>query len=274
MPRTVSFEVPTDTAQFNFLQLQPKTLLNLSWSGYARWLREYAVAFPRLIREFGFGAVILEIDIEYLERLEFFDSDTLKISCGLRVLRGGSRLELVTDFSGAGRQAARATIILCPVEIKEQETLTAAPAKLSPALLEHFEADEKDEGSPKRRVPDLIKQIEDNGEELGMTTEEFFIHHHYCEVAEQWSFIEVPNIVESARESLALEHAAQHPAFRDSLTNPIGRINVELYQPYFVYEPGQVVTTAYEWDGRPAFVHRLKSERFPDNIYGAIIERF
>lgn len=274
MGRHVAFEVPTDSGQFTWLQLQPKSLLGLSWNGYARWLREYLVSFPKLIRDEGYGAVILDVDIQYIEPLTFFEADTLEVDVALRARKRGKRLELTTNFSGGGRQAAIVTIVLCPVEIKDQETLTAAPASLSSDLLARFQSDEVDDDGPKRQVPELVERIESEGKFLGERKDSFHVHHHYCEVAEQWSFIEVPNIAESLRESLALEQVASEPLFRMCLDQPVKRINVELYQPYFVYENGHVTTQAYGLDSGIAFLHRLGSDRVDSPLHGLAVERF
>ena len=274
MGRQVAFEVPTDSGQFTWLQIQPRSLLTLTWSGYARWLREHLVSFPKLIREEGFGAVILDIDLRYLEPLTFFDTDTLEATVTLKARRRGTRLELHTNFYGAGRHAAAVTIVLCPVEIKDQETLTASPAPLPTRLLERFRADEVDDASPQRQVPGLVKAIETDGQLLGESEDTFYVHHHYCEAAEQWSFIEVPNIAESLREPLALSRVADQPSFRECLDQPLQRLNVELYQPYFVYDSGHVTTRAYRWTNRLAFVHCLSSERFGAAPHGLVVERY
>jgi len=274
MGRQVAFEVPTDSGQFTWLQIQPRSLLALSWSGYARWLREHLVSFPKLIREEGFGAVILDIDMSYLEPLTFFDTDTLEMMVALKVRRRGTRLELHTDYRGAGRHAASVTIVLCPVEIKDQETLTAAPMPLPERLLERFRDDEVDDSSPQRRVPDLVDAIEAGGQLLGELEDIFNVHHHYCEVAEQWSFVEVPNIAEALRETLALSRAAEQPQLRQCLDQPLRRLNIELYQPYFVYDSGRLKTHAYHSAGRLAFVHRLSSERFGATPHGIVVEQY
>ena len=49
MARRVTFEIPTDTAQFTALQLQPRVVTGLAWSGLVRWLDAYLMPFPRLI---------------------------------------------------------------------------------------------------------------------------------------------------------------------------------------------------------------------------------
>ena len=93
MPRTVAFSLPTDTAQFTALQLQPKVLLSLSFSALARWLREHLVSFPDLIRRHGYSLVILGANIRYEQPLGFFDCDELQVEAALRVLRHGKRVE-------------------------------------------------------------------------------------------------------------------------------------------------------------------------------------
>lgn len=135
MARTVKFEVPTDTSQFTALQLQPKTLLSLSWNAYARWLREHLFSFPSLIRDHQFGTVILGIDIDYLQTLAFFDSDTLEVEVEVGVRRAGSRLEMNVDFSGDGSRAAHVRILLCPLEITEPQSLGAVPTTVPDIIM-------------------------------------------------------------------------------------------------------------------------------------------
>lgn len=274
MGRHIVFEVPTDTSQFTWLQLQPKSLLSLCWNGYARWLREYLVSLPKLIRNDGYGTVILDVDIEYIDALTFFDADTLEIDVALRARRRGTRLELTCNFRGGGKQAATVAILLCPVKIKDQETLTAAPEPLSSDILGRFQSDEVDEDAPIRQVPELVKRIEAEGRILGERKHSFQVHHHICEAAEQWSFIEVPNIAESLRESLALEKISSEPSFRMCLDQPLQRINIELYQPYFVYDYGHITTQAYDWNTGIAFLHRLGSDRVDRPLHGVAIERY
>ena len=274
MPRSVRFEVVTDTAQFTYLQIQPKSLLALCWNGYARWLKEHLFSFPTLIRDHHFGTVILSIDIEYLESLQFFDTDTIEVEVAVRVRRGGSRLELEAHFFGAEREAAQVLIVLCPVEIQDAETLTAAPAKLPDQLLEKFHSDEIDDGSPARQMPALLEQIAHPERLLVQGKAPFVIHHHYCEVAEQWSFIEVPNIVESVREAVALEHHEEHPLLRQCLNRPRRQINIELSRPYFIYESGLVASKIYQQQDRPALVHQLLSGRFDGEVHGTVVEQY
>lgn len=278
MVRTVKFEVPTDTSQFTYLQIQPKALLSLSWNGYARWLREHLFSLPNLIREHHLGTVIIGTHIDYLEPLTFFDSDTLEINVELQ-LWARQILVLNVDFSGAGRRAAHVYILLYPLEIKDPETLAAVPTTIAGKILDRFQPDEVDSTSserqvPKLEVPELVQQIEQSGQLLTERLGQFSIHHHLCEVAEQWSFIEVPGIVESVREPLALEQHEKIPELRQCLSQPLQSFKVELTRPYFVFEQGQVEARGYLWRNKLVFIHRLFSERFSGEIHGTIIEQF
>ncbi len=274
MARISTFETATDTSQFTAMQLQPKTLLSLTWNGYARWLREHLISFPNLIKDHGFGTAVLGISIDYLEPLSFFDSDTLSVTVSLKVRREASRIQVSTDFFGAGKHAAQASLLLCPLEIGDPETLAAAPTRVPESLLVRFSADEIDPTSPERQVPNMVREINYSGILLTEGEGGFTIHHHLCEVAEQWSFIEVPNIVESVREPLALDTHEEIPAMRQCLSQPLRRFNVELNRPYFVFESGQVKTQAYLLQGRLTFVHQLFSAEGTDEVYGTIIEEY
>lgn len=272
MVRTHTFAAPVDTSYFTALQIQPRTALALTWNGYARWLKEYLVSFPTLIKDEKCGTVILGIEMDYPERVGFFDSDALEVEIGLRARRGGSRLALTSSFRSAGKVAVRVAINLCPLEIVDPLSLAARPAKLPPHLLAKFNADEVDEGSPERGLPQWLAMVE-KGRLLCERTSGFTIHHHFCEVAEQWSFVEVAAIVEGSREPMALDEGGKHPLLRESLRKPLSRMSTELSAPYFVFEEGRVQTRAYDVDGRLHFIHRLLAAH-TDDVHGTIIESF
>jgi acyl-CoA thioesterase FadM len=274
MTHTTRFTVATDTSQFTWLQLQPRTLLSLAWNGYARWLREHLCSFPHLIGKEGIGTVVLAIDLAYREPLRFLDGDALDVEVALRPRRGGSRLELRVTVEGGGRQAADIGILLCPVEIVEQEALTAVPTTLPARLAGRFPPGADDATAPPRALPGLLAEIESQGHLLASREGTFSVHHQYCEVAEQWSFIEVPGLIEAVREALALDDHGRLPVLRRSLREPLQRIHVELSHPYFVHEAGRIQTAVYDWRERPVFVHRLLSGTIAGQVHGIAIERY
>ena len=209
-----------------------------------------------------------------MEPLSFFDTDTLSVTVSLKVRREASRLQVNAGFFGAGRHAAQASLLLCPLEIGDQETLAASPARVPENLLAGFETDEIDPSSPERRVPKLAQKIKDLGKPLTEGEGSFTIHHHLCEVAEQWSFIEVPNIVEAIRETLALDRHEDIPDLRRCLSQPLRSFNVELNRPYFVFESGQVRSEAFLVEDRLTFMHQLFSQEGSGDAYGTIVEEY
>jgi hypothetical protein len=275
MPRTVAFSLPTDTAQFTALQLQPKSLLSLSFSALARWLREHLVSFPDLIRRHGYSLVILGANIRYEQPLGFFDCDELYVEAALRVLRHGKRVKLDVTFRGGEARGATVGILFCPVHIDDTLSLGASPQALSDALLARFQPDEIDSSASARPVRDLLRRMEGSAEQLAhVEGPPFVIHRHMCEVADQWAFLEVPALTGGAREGLAMENGGQAPLLTEGLRHPLRSFDMELSRPYFWFQEGTVETTAYRWDDHLTFVHRLLSKLPGEKVHGIIIEQF
>jgi hypothetical protein len=274
VPRATVFEVIADTSHFTPLQLQPRAILALSFNGMSRWLREHLVSFPSLLRDHRASLVILAAGIVYEEPLRFFDGDGFSVRATLRVLRGGTRAELVAEFTGGRGRAATARILVCPVRIDDPVSLAAAPAPLPDALLRLLSPDEVDPSSPPRPLVELKSRIEAAGERLAAVRCPFVIHRHLCEVADQWAFFEVPGLVGAGRESLALARGQELPALRAALAEPLAQIEIELTKPYFWFQQGEVESTAHLWEGRLALIHRLLSTGPGGGAHGIAIERF
>jgi hypothetical protein len=273
MPRTIRLDLAVDTSFFTALQLQPRVLLAQSWNALACWYRTHLVPFRELIREHGLGTVILSIGMRYVEPLQFFDSDTLTVEAGLTLRRQATRLQLDTSFSAAGRTGAVVTIVLCPVAIQEQRSLSAAPAPLAPGLVRLFQDDEVDDSAPSRVMPRLLESLRSRGEQVAESESRFHIAHHHCEVAEQWAFIEVPALTESAREALAVERSQAVKPLKRCLSSPLTAIDVELYRPYFIFEPGLIKTRAVTIASQLAFLHALRSGEGSEK-HGIVVERY
>jgi acyl-CoA thioesterase FadM len=273
MPRTVRLDLAVDTSYYTALQLQPRVLLAQCWNALACWYRSHLVPFPELIGAHRLGTVILSIELRYLERLRFFDSDTLTAEAGLTVRRRASRLELNTTFSAAGRTAAQARIVLCPVAILEEQSLSASPTLLPAELVHRFRQDEIHESAPARSLPALLESLRSGHDRVAEGEHEFRIAHHHCEVAEQWAFMEVPALTESARETIAVDRCAATPALKRCLAQPLTALDVELYKPYFIFEHGVVRTQALASPSALAFIHELRSGDGKDK-HGIVVERY
>lgn len=259
MPRLVYREVVVDTSFFTALQLQPRVLLAQAFNALAAWYKQHLVPFPALMREHRVGTVILAIEIRYGERLHYYDGDTLQIESGLRLRRNATRLEQQTIFRGAGRLAATVRVVLCPVSIEEERSLSAAPAPLPPELVGRFRPEEIDDTPPARGLPALVETVQASDPIVAEGAHGFRIAHHHCEMAEQWAFLEVPTFVESSREELAMAQRGRVPALKRSLAEPLRALDIELYRPYFIFDRGRVHTRAFGSADRLAFLHELRA---------------
>ena len=154
--------------------------------------------------------------------------------------------------------------------------MAAEPTQLPQGFIDLFNPLQGDciPAKPKREVRELVEAIEQNGRLLIEKQQAFTVHHHLCEVAEQWGFIEIPGIVESVREPLALDKHHDLPHLSRCLHQPLKAYKVELNRPYFVFESGQVETKAYQWNDELIFVHRLHSQQYPGEIHGTAVEIF
>jgi hypothetical protein len=267
VPRTVRLDLAVDTSFYTALQLQPRVLLAQSFSALASRYKCNLVPFPELIRDHRLGTVILSIELRYLERLLFLDSDTLTLR------RRASRLEQTTTFSAAGRTAAQVRTVLCPVAILEEQSLSATPTLMPAELVRRFRHDEIDESAPARSVPALLESLRSGHDRVAEGEHEFRIAHHQCEVAEQWAFIEVPALTESARETIAVDRCAASPVLKRCLAQPLTALDVELYKPYFIFEHGVVRTQALASSSALAFIHELRSGDGRDK-HGIVVERY
>lgn len=262
MPRAIDWEETVDTSTFSAVQLQPSAIAALTWNGLARWLRTYLVSFPRLIAEECTGLVVMGFHLEYRDPVSFFECETFRARGALRIMRRGERGQLDLRLFTAVQELAVVRLIVRPVAILDPISLGAEPAPLRESLLARFAADEVQSISPERVVPERVTAVESQGTLLAEASTPFRLHRHLTEVAEQWSWTETPNLIESARENMALDHSGkQKRALRRCLKNRINRFDIEFSRPFFSFEDGIIASRAYDVAGHLAFVHRFTSGR-------------
>jgi hypothetical protein len=274
VPRIAKFQSAVDTSLFTPLQLQPRTSLSLTWNSFARWLREYLVSFPELIGSEHVGAVIMSIGVRYFDDVRFFDCPVIDVSASVVALGGGSRLQLVTALHSDQRRISEITLLLCPVSVEEPMSLAARPSPLPRHLLEKLSPDEQSDAKPERKVPRLLERIRTMGRPLGEGQSQFIVDRHLCEVADQWSFVELPCVCESSRNALAFAHLAAEPSLKRALDTRLECFDVELTKPYFSFDHGRVDSRAYELDGDVYFIHELSSSGAIIARHGVVIETF
>jgi acyl-CoA thioesterase FadM len=274
MPRIVTFQMPFDTGMFTPVQLQPRGLLSLAMSGWARWIHEHlGVSFPGLLAEHHTSTVVAGIQLEYLEPLRFLDGDLLQATAAVRAHRAGSTMDLVLDYSARARPVARVRLVLVPVHVEDVESLSAVPQRLPDELLGRFDADELAVDPARRRMREQLHAVEQQEPACEKRTP-FTIHRHACEVADQWSYIELPGLVEPGREAISLDPPPKLDELRAGVSQPLIRFDAELRRPFFVFDSGILVTKAYVGPSRIAYVHELWSAQRGNRPNAIVIEQF
>ncbi|MEZ4361118.1 MAG: hypothetical protein R3B48_13115 [Kofleriaceae bacterium] len=277
--RVVTHEHIVDTCLFSPLQLQPRALFAHSWNGLARWFHEHVCSFPALLGDHGFGMVFLSIHLGYREPLGFFDADVLRQEVTAQLAREGSRVLLTARYFGVGREAgegrlaAEVRCTLCPVAIEEPRSLAARPQAFPIEVQRCFRPDELASAAPPRVMPALLEELA-RGAPLAEGTTPFTIHRHMAEVADQWSFAEIPGLCEASREHLVLAAVEREPALGPSLATPLRSVDVELARPYYSFDRGVTASQAVALDGRVAWVHRLGATSPGAPVHGVIVERY
>jgi acyl-CoA thioesterase FadM len=274
MPRAIDWEETVDTSTFSAVQLQPGAVASLTWNAVARWLRTYLVSFPTLIKKEATGLVVMGFHLEYRDPVSFFECESFHVRGAFRMMRRGERGQLDLRLFSETNELVIVQLIVRPVAILDPISLGAEPAPMPESLLARFEDDEVESASPTRIVPARVTAVETTGTLLAEYTKSFQIHRHLSEVAEQWSWTEVPALVESARESLALGDRSENKMMlRRCLRNRIARFDVEFSRPYFSFESGEIVSRAYDVAGHLAFVHRFTSNR-GSHLHATVVEVF
>jgi acyl-CoA thioesterase FadM len=247
------FEIATDTGQFTPDQLQPSTVVELGFQGWAQWLREFLVPFPELVHSERIGVVVVGLSIRYLHPYRFSDSDSMTVITRVGDKGGGRLLTLDTSIASVPGEVVAAQTLLRVVALGQDESLAAAPGRL-PGQLQKSGGLAKGSGRIERPV--RVIEAELSAEvPIAAGEHDFVVHRHMCEVADQWSIVHVPSIASAARERLLL--ASTDAASANVLGRPLSRIDLELSRPLFLFDEGVVETSVYR-DGS-VFVHRIVS---------------
>ena len=204
MTRTVCFETPTDPTLFGPDQPRPRGLLALSMRGFATWLAEHLVPYSRLVSDFGTGAVFTAVRLDYLGELRFADADWITTTTRVQVSESAKYLRLDVDLDAPrasdGRRfpVGRVHADLRLVTILEPDGLTATPGTLPGRLLDRFEARETyhpdREALARATTPPTDRSV------VAERVTSGGLYRSHCEVADQWSFIEVIELLTAARE--------------------------------------------------------------------------
>lgn len=257
MPRSCAYEVPVDTGFFTPLHLQPAVVCRLAFNGAGRWLSRHAISHRRLVVEHQTGFVFWSVQLVPGDPVGFFDTDRLDVTIKGRVRGGGTQVECDVEVRGPVGSATRLLAVCVPLRLDGGPALSGAPARLCPEVLSAFLADEIEASPHRSPLPSLRAAIAADGAALAQGRTPFVIHRHQCEVADQWFWPEAVSLAGGAREQLVRAHAERVPRLRLAMQAPVCRLDLLFSRPFYLFDEGAVLSTAYDWEGRLAFVHEL-----------------
>ena len=258
MGRWCSYRVPADTSLFTPLHLQPAAVCRLAFSAAGRWLQRHAVSHRQLVSQHRTGLVLWSVRLTYGDPITFFDADELEIGVTGRVRGRGAQFECDVAVGPAAGARTRLRACLIPLRLgDDDEALLGTPCALSPAVMERFQTEEVEDRPHTSPVPRLRAEIAGRARPLARTRTPFVVHRHQCEVADQWFWAEAVALGERGREELIRAEAERLPLLRQGIRVPPERLDVLFQRPYFLFDEGTVVSTAYEWCGGLAFVHEF-----------------
>lgn len=256
---------------FTPVQLQTHFLMAVGFNAVHRWLERYLVSIPTLVRDYGFGFVVVQSHMEYLNPLGFFDGGKGEARANLKAHLGGAFLRSEFAAIVSGKRIVQGSAVLLPLRIQDLYSLSAPAARLTAPLLSLLQPDEIDAAAPERPLRGVLRTIEQSGREVAESSYEFRVHRHACEYADQWCIIHIPRYVSEAREEMVLAHGDTLPELRRTLERRVRFVNIDVVRPISLFQKGTIHTKAYDVAGSYAFVHRIASA---DQQHGVVIERF
>lgn len=257
MARWYEHEVPADTGLFTPLHLQPTAVCRLAFSASSAWLETHAISHRRLVAEHQTGLVIWSVQLMAAEQIGFFDTDRLRLRVTGRVRGGGTQLECEAEIGGGCGPASRMRACCIPLRLDDAPTLSGAPAPLGPEVMSAFLADEIDSRPHLSCVPGLRLTLAARARPLAQGGMPFVIHRHQCEMADQWFWPEAISLASSGREELIRTQPESASRLRPTMQAPLTRLDLLYQRPFYLFDEGAVLSTAYEWNDRLVFVHEL-----------------
>lgn len=258
MPRVHRVERPNDTSFFTPTQLMPRVLVESIMRGWAGWLREHLVAFPRLIGEHHCGVVVMSVAFRHEVPLTFFQTDALSFETQVRFTGNARFAEIDVGCSSDGRKVAHTRAVTRVVLMSDDAAMGAAPGELPADLQARLQPDELTADKPARPFKPRLDQVLAGGTLLAESSHDFMIHRHQCEVADQWSFIEIQAFAADGREKLIADHGDKEPFLRRGFREPIASFQAEFKLPMYFLDQARIHTRAYRFEDRLALVHRIE----------------
>jgi hypothetical protein len=134
--------------------------------------------------------------------------------------------------------------------------LSATPIPVPATLIDRLPPDEIDDAAmAPRPVSEMLKRVE-GVTPLAEGEVRAFCSRALSEVADQWSFVEVPGFAAHGREALVLA-AGKGTDLRRGLRQPLREIHVDYHKPAFAFDELVVRTRAFTLESDLVFVHAI-----------------
>ncbi|OJF10861.1 acyl-CoA thioesterase family protein [Couchioplanes caeruleus] len=272
MPRTVQSEILYDSSFFTPVQMQPRSVLSIGFANWAKWASRHLASFPQLIRRFGVSFVIVRIRIDYLAPFRFLDGDRVIASTGVQVDTTGRYLRVTSEVTDGDHAIARAESYARCVRLDSDRGFGAETGRIPDVLNDLFHSDEQGAPPPPRVLQESLETLEAKHPAVAGVTNPVVMHRGLCEVADQWSFVEIPAQLGAARETLVAQHGRRNPRIRSGLTDPVRGIEIELMRPFFLLDEATFAASVHHVDDSIAFSHRLVGR--DGRLHGLALETF
>ncbi|HEV8460861.1 MAG TPA: hypothetical protein VGQ38_09145 [Gaiellaceae bacterium] len=257
MPRIERREINLETSNFTPEQLQTRFLLEQGMAGWAGWSRANLLPFRDLIGKRGVGLVITGVSIDWTAPFRFFDAETIEVTTSITLRPGGELLDDDLRFLANGVEVVKIHALVRPIRITDA-SLSAQPAPFPTDLIERFQPDEITAPPHRPRPAARAEQIRSEGDRLAGGSHPFRVRRAETEVADQWSFIDVPSYAAAGREDLLLSSDVPEE-LQGALGLPLASIDFEITRPLFVFDEAKVVSDAYAFNREIVFVHTIES---------------
>lgn len=257
MSRTVFSEIAYDSTCFTPHQLHPRSVLSMGFANWARWADRHLVAFPQMIKKFGTGFVVVRVRVDYPSPFGFLDGGRLGVSTAVAVEDAGTHLRVGSTIRAGDRPVAVAECYARCVRLDSEHGYGAGPGRIPDDLIGMFTAAERDAPPPPRVLLDRLDRLDAGHAALAEDARTVTVHRGMCEVADQWSFVELPAQLGASRELLVADRGREVPALRPGLTRPLRSIDIELLRPLFLLDQARFAVSAHAVDGGLTFGHRI-----------------
>jgi hypothetical protein len=272
MPRAITFETPTGPTQFGPEQIRPRVLLGLAMTSLGCWFAAHLVPHSRLLNDYRTGFVFTTVQLDNaLPDLRFADADWLAVTSRVTVSDSAKYLHLTVDIDArldtqesATRRVASFNADLRAVTVVESEALTATPGTLPGPLYARFLPEEIYQ--PDRTAIARAATPPEGKEIFNSNGQETILCRSHCEVADQWSFIEVLELLTTARERLFLQSGVPAAVGRLAVAHPVRNIVGVFHRSMYVFDTCRISTrvlTSSTEDSRLTFTYSLDDPARP-----------